>query len=220
MRLWVSCQSSRGNGDTARHVFVFIMLLSVEPQNIKTHGLNVFTPEHLSAGFKQLLQTSGSVSWSQELLYPVTHTVHPAPAELCCSSHTNTSPAGTGAAAGDSTPWGWLQWPATLAPTLLKGRWWTGRGLSPYFGVMDKSNHWAPLAHRLVVLLWCKWHVKNNNVYTSWGEWEAVKSNCKGKEMEWSAIILKRQVFLFTLLPNCKLVPAGGLRVSASPWSL
>lgn len=137
-----------------------------------------------------------------------------------CSSHTNPSPAGTGAAAGDSTAWGWLQWPATLAPTLLKGRWWTGRGLSPYFGVMDKSNHWAPLAHRLVVLLWCKWHVKNNNVYTSWGEWEAVKSNCKGKEMEWSAIILKRQVFLFTLLPNCKLVPAGGLRVSASPWSL
>lgn len=69
------------------------------------------------------------------------------------------------------------------------------------------------------VLLWCKWHVKTN-VHAGWGKWEAMKSNCKGNEMEWFAVILQRQVFLFTLLPDCKLVPAGGLWVSERPWLL
>lgn len=31
-----------------------------------------------------------------------------------------------------------------------------------YFGAMGKSNHRASLAHRSVVVLWCKWHVKHN----------------------------------------------------------
>lgn len=106
----MSYQSSRGNGDAAKHVFVFIMLLSVDPQNIKTHGLNVFTPEHPPAGFKQLLQTSRSVSRDPEPQHPVTCPAlcrhgQPAPAELRTQrrSHANASSAGAGAGAGDST---------------------------------------------------------------------------------------------------------------------
>lgn len=112
----MSYQSSRGNGDTAKHVFVFIMLLSVDPQNIKTHGLNVLTPEHLFAGFKQLLQTSSSVSRDPEPKHPDTYPAlcrhgQPAPAELHTQrrSHTNASSAGTGAGAADSRARCWLQ---------------------------------------------------------------------------------------------------------------
>lgn len=154
----MSYQSSRGNGDTAKHVFVFIMPLSADPQNIKTHGLNVLTPEHLFARFKQLIPTSSSVSQNHELMCPVTH-----PGSAGTGSLHGLSCARSAAATQRICRHrGWCRCLCSLVLAAARSqhhipapmaRWWAGRGLSLCTGAMDRSDHPAALAHRSAVLL-------------------------------------------------------------------
>lgn len=186
----------------------------------------MFTPEYLFAGCKQLLQNTNFCFTAPKLIYLLpTHlfagtghsptnryvlqalsvvevpeqTKHPG-AEVCRSTGTiSTRPWQLGCSGED----GGLGSSAGKRPEC---RFW-GYGIS-----IIAKHHWCSGNYFVVMQITC-----TTTTCTQSGGWEAMDSNCKADEMEWFAIIFQRQIFLFTLLTSCELVPVEELSVCRKP---